>query len=38
MDASGEYATWTGIGQGIECSVMLVLEFIKDMKLNQLIG
>ena len=38
MEASGEYATWTWIGPGIEGSVMLVLESIEDMNLSQLTG
>ena len=38
MEVSGEYATWTGVGPGIEDSVMLVLECVEDMNLNQLTG
>ena len=38
MEASGEYATWTGLGPVIEGSVMLVLKHIEGMNLNQLTG
>ena len=31
------YVTWTGIGSGIGCAVMLVLECIEDMNLSQLL-
>ena len=38
MGASGEYATWKGIGPEDGGSVLLVMELIEDMNLNQLTG